>query len=72
MAVPYETGQHLFCKIGGIRSFGIGRSPRWGDFYAVTVSCLVDMSDEELANAPVTYLDGRQAVGYRAVKHAHL
>jgi hypothetical protein len=54
-----RTDQHLFCSSCGIRSFGIGRSPRWGEFYAVNVTCLDDVTDEELMAAPVTYLDGR-------------
>lgn len=51
--------QHLFCRHCGIRAFGIGQSPRWGEFYAVNVTCLDDVTPEELANAPITYLDGK-------------
>lgn len=54
-----KTDQHLFCMFCGIRSFGIGRSPRWGEFYAVNVTCLDDATDDELTKAPVTYLNGR-------------
>lgn len=50
---------HFFCRHCGIRSFGTGNSPRWGKFYGVNVTCLDDASDEELANSPITYLDGR-------------
>ena len=53
------TDQHLFCRHCGIHAFGIGRSPRWGAFYAVNLSCLDDATPDELANAPVTYLDGK-------------
>mgnify|MGYP001096027201 FL=1 len=42
-----------------MHAFGIGRSPRWGEFYAVNLSCLDDVTAEELANAPITYLDGK-------------
>jgi hypothetical protein len=57
----FNTGanQHPFCKHCGVRSFGIGNSPRWGKFYAVNVPCLDNVSTDELANAPVNYLDGR-------------
>lgn len=51
--------QHPFCRHCGVRAFGTGRSPRWGDFYAVNLGCLDDASDAELAAAPITYLDGR-------------
>lgn len=51
--------QHLFCRHCGVRAFGTGRSPRWGDFYAVNLGCLDDVSDTDLASAPITYLDGR-------------
>lgn len=50
---------HPFCKHCGVHPFGTGNSPSWGDFCAVNVSCLDDVSDHELANAPVTYVDGR-------------
>lgn len=30
----------------------------WGDFYAVNVSCLDDVTPDELMNAPIRYLDG--------------
>jgi hypothetical protein len=54
-----KRDQHLFCRHCGIRAFGIGQSPRWGEFYAVNVTCLDDVTPEELASAPITYLDGK-------------
>lgn len=54
-----RTDQHLFCRHCGIRAYGIGRSPRWGEFYAVNVTCLDDVTEAELAAAPITYLDGK-------------
>jgi hypothetical protein len=54
-----KTEQHPFCRHCGVRAFGIGNSPRWGEFYAVNVTCLDDVSSAELASAPITYLDGR-------------
>lgn len=54
-----KTEQHFFCSRCGVRPFGIGNSPRWGEFYAVNVSCLDDVSVEELVEAPITFLDGR-------------
>lgn len=54
-----RTDGHAFCPRCGVHAFGTGHSPRWGEFVAVNVSCLDDISTDELANAPVTFLDGR-------------
>lgn len=54
-----KTDEHFFCRHCGVRPFGTGNSPRWGEFYAVNVTCLDDATDEELAQAPIAYLDGR-------------
>ena len=54
-----KRDQHLFCRHCGVRPFVNGRSPRWGEFVAVNVVCLDDATADELANAPITYLDGR-------------
>ena len=50
--------QHPFCRRCGVHAFSIGNSPRWGEFYAVNVSCLDDISTDELVSTPITYLDG--------------
>lgn len=54
-----KTDQHLFCRHCGVHPFVIGNSPRSGAFYAANVTCLDDVSIDELAGAPITYLDGR-------------
>ncbi|MBA1904732.1 GFA family protein, partial [Escherichia coli] len=47
---------HLFCKTCGISSFNQGENPALGGkFYAISVSCLDDTTDEELASLPVGY-----------------
>jgi hypothetical protein len=51
--------QHHFCKHCGVRAFGIGTETPIGLMYGVNLGCLDDVSDEELANAPITYVDGR-------------
>lgn len=54
-----KIDEHYFCRHCGVRPFGTGNSRRWGMFSCVTISCLDDVEDQELAEAPVTYLDGR-------------
>ena len=50
---------HLFCATCGIRPFGMGTSPRWGDYVAISVHCLDDLPADSRAALPVTYLNGR-------------
>lgn len=51
---------HLFCRRCGVKPFGRGHMEELGgEFYAVNVVCLDNATDEELANAPVQYEDGR-------------
>lgn len=61
-----KTDEHFFCKHCGIRAFGTGVSPRWGKFYGVNVTCLDDVTEEELVAAPITYLDGRNDIWDKA------
>jgi hypothetical protein len=51
--------RHFFCKHCGVRPFGVGGSARLGAFVGVSVGCLDDAAAEELAAAPVTYIDGK-------------
>lgn len=50
---------HYFCGQCGIHTFSTGESAALGAFHAVVLACLDDASPEELAAAPVRYLDGR-------------
>lgn len=54
-----RADEHFFCGSCGTHTFGTGTSPRWGKFYAVSVTCLDQATDAELAAAPVTFIDGR-------------
>ncbi|UUZ62301.1 GFA family protein [Polaromonas sp. P1-6] len=54
-----RNNHHFFCKHCGVRSFGLGNSPEFGRLYGVSVTCLDDVSADELVNAPITYVDGR-------------
>lgn len=51
--------EHLFCKHCGVRAFGIGNTPDGKQIYGVNLGCLEDATPEELAAAPVTYVDGK-------------
>ena len=50
---------HYFCRHCGVRPFGRGDSPRSGPFVGISVHCLDDASSAELAQVPVTFVDGR-------------
>lgn len=57
-----EPFLHLeFCRHCGVRGFSRGGAlPRFeGPFYAVNLTCLDGVSDEELALVPIRYPDGR-------------
>jgi hypothetical protein len=54
------TIQFFFCKVCGIRTPGRGEMEAMGGtFYAVQVELLDDVDPDELAAAPIQYMDGR-------------
>lgn len=55
---PGPTIQFHFCKVCGIRTPGSG-DMGFGAFYAVQVQLLDGVDPEELASAPIRYVDGR-------------
>ena len=50
---------HFFCRTCGVRAFGEGGETPMGRMFGVNLGCLDDVTDEELAAAPITYVDGR-------------
>ncbi len=58
-AAPGPTIAFHFCKLCGIRTPGRGEMEAMGGaFYAVQVPLLDDIDVEELAAAPIRYVDG--------------
>ena len=55
-----KSGHHLFCKHCGVRPFGRGYIEQiGGDYVSINIGALDDVSDEELASAPVQFMNGR-------------
>ena len=55
-----KNGHHLFCKHCGVRPFGRGYIEQiGGDYVSINVGALDNASDEELASAPVQFMNGR-------------
>ena len=55
-----EAVGHFFCEQCGMRPFGRGDIPEIGGAYvSISLSCLDDVTPEELIAAPVRYFDGR-------------
>lgn len=72
---PGQPGPFLhlnFCRHCGIRPFTRGGALEQfgGEFYAVNVACLDDATDQELASAPIQFVDGRNG-NYQATPAEH-
>jgi hypothetical protein len=50
---------HRFCTTCGIKCFGHSDGAENERFHAVFISTLDNLSDDELASIPVSYVDGR-------------
>ncbi len=55
-----RKNQHCFCKVCGVRPFGIGTETPIGRMYGVNLGCLEGVSEQELSAIPVTFVDGLQ------------
>jgi hypothetical protein len=53
-----RKNQHFFCKVCGVRPFGVGNDTPVGKMYGVNIGCLEGVSEEELSAIPITYVDG--------------
>ena len=55
-----KSGHHRFCRTCGVASFNDGHVEAiGGDYVSINVHCLDDVSDQELAQAPVNFSNGR-------------
>jgi hypothetical protein len=54
-----KRNEHFFCKYCGVRPFGIGNTPDGLKIYGVNLGCLENATPEELAAAPIVYIDGK-------------
>src|SRR4249919_1799921 len=53
-----QNNHHFFCKHCGVRAFGVGNETPIGKMYGINLGCLEGVTEEELSNIPVTYVDG--------------
>lgn len=68
-----QKNQHFFCKVCGVRSFGIGNDTPIGKMVGVNLGCLEGVSEEELSRLPIVYVDGlHDRWGERPEYFAHL
>src|SRR6476620_1680180 len=51
--------EHHFCRTCGVRPFGVGNAAGPNRIIGVNLGCLEDVTPEELAAAPIVYIDGR-------------
>jgi len=55
-----KQGRNRFCTVCGVRTHGDGNiAELGGDFVSIQVTTLDDVSDEDLAAAPILYQNGR-------------
>lgn len=49
---------HYFCKHCGVRAFGVGNETPLGKMFGVNIGCLDGLSEKELSELTITYIDG--------------
>ena len=68
-----EKNEHFFCRRCGVRVFGVGNETPIGKMYGVNVGCVEGVTEEELSNLSITYVDGMRDRWDSAPQfHAHL
>lgn len=56
----FNTGknQHLFCRVCGVRCYGIGNDTPIGQMIGVNLGCLEGVSEQQLSQIPIVWVDG--------------
>lgn len=68
-----RKNQHFFCKVCGVRPFGVGNETPIGKMYGINIGCLEGVTEEELSKIPITYVDGMNDNWGKPPEHfAHL
>lgn len=68
-----RKNQHFFCKVCGVRPFGIGNETPLGKMYGVNIGCLAGVSEKVLSQVPITYTDGLNDRWHQAPRYlSHL
>lgn len=53
-----RRNEHWFCRVCGVRPYGVGNDTPIGRMFGVNVGCLEGLSEEALAAIPVVRIDG--------------
>jgi hypothetical protein len=53
-----KKNQHFFCRVCGVRAFGVGNETPMGKMYGVNIGCLEGVSEERLSQLSIIYVDG--------------
>jgi hypothetical protein len=53
-----RRNEHWFCRVCGVRAFGIGNDTPIGRMIGVNIGCLEGVGEEELARLPIIHVDG--------------
>lgn len=67
------SGNHQFCTTCGVRTFGQGYVEQIGGaFVSIQVATLDDATDQELADSPINYGNGRDNLWWEKPSEAEL
>lgn len=53
-----HKNEHYFCKHCGVRVFGIGTETPIGIMYGINLGCIESLSEKNLSELKITYIDG--------------